>query len=466
MNISILTVFPDLFQPFLNTSLIKRAREKGTVNIQTVSFFSYAKPTERIDAPTFGHGAGMLIKPTIVEQAVNDLEGKYGRAFKVFFSPQGKKLTQPFLQGIYEQIVQQAAYTNQGERNIQDEQREINSSKPHLMLICGRYEGMDARVEEEYANLIISIGDYVIMGGDLPAMVFLEGLLRFVPGVVGRQESVIQDSFTGPFLDHPEYTEPVVWHGKEVPAIVRSGNHSAIQKWQLETAAKKTVREHFDWFRASPMSKQEMDLGASFIPRHYAALMHTDVLVKQELMLEPGQQAQAVIVEGTTSITSLDIHDIARSARTYGLAGYFLVTNLIDQERIAKRLLDFWQAEVGIDYNPERHEALKFVQLTKSFDDCVAAIEEKEGSRPIVIATSARPVSGVASITFEDQAKVWSSGRPVLLVFGTGRGLCPALLQRCDYILPPIKGFTDYNHLSVRSAAAVIFDRWLSWQPT
>ncbi len=468
MNISILTVFPELYEPFLNTSLIKRAREKGTVNIKTTSFFSYAKPTERIDAPTFGHGAGMLLKPTIVAQAIIDHEQQFGTAFKIFFSPQGKKLTEPLLKETYEKVrelvtdpsTQFAEYI----LSIMEKSEYQNQRLPHLMLICGRYEGMDARVEEAYADLVISIGDYVVMGGDIPAMVFLEGFLRLVPGVVGRQESVIHDSFTGPFLDHPEYTEPVVWHGQEVPPIIRSGNHAAIQKWQLETAAKKTVREHLDWFRTSEMTTQERDLGASYIPPHYAVLMHNEVLVKQELVEGEGELAHTVakIVEGTTSITSLDIHDIARSARTYGLAGYFLVTSLADQERIAERLLNFWRAEVGIDYNPERHEALQFVQLAENFDRCLAAIEEKEGQKPLVIATSARPVTGVPNIGFNDQAKVWASGRPILLVFGTGRGLSQRLLQRCDYILPPIKGFTDYNHLSVRSAAAVIFDRWLA----
>jgi len=224
MKISILTAFPNLYTPFLETSLLARAQQRGIITPELVSFLQMCKPKERIDAPAYGHGAGMLIKPVVVERAIEQQEQKYGKAFKIFFSPQGKKLDQRLLQSIHERL----------------------KGCDHIMTISARYEGMDARVEQEYADEIISIGDVVLMGGDLPAMMFLEAFLRYIPGVVGKQESVEHESFQGPFVDYPSYTEPVEWHGKKVPEVLRSGDHKAIENWRQEQAVKASVLNHFE----------------------------------------------------------------------------------------------------------------------------------------------------------------------------------------------------------------------------
>jgi tRNA (guanine37-N1)-methyltransferase len=426
MNISILSVFPELYKPFLSTSLVGRAVQSGLVSFHVQDFFSYSEPKERIDAPTYGPGAGMILKPEIVQKAIEDCENQRGKAFKIFFSPQGKKLDQPLAR----QLAQQLA-------------------GKHVMLVASRYEGMDTRVEEEYADLELSIGDYVVLGGDLPAMVFIETFLRLVPGVVGKEESVVCESFSGAFLDHPEYGPPVVWKDQEVPEILRSGHHEKIKQWRHEQAARKSIVRRFDWVRSHAGSDKDRATVARLLPAHYAALMHVDIRLPHDQI-------------GTTSVTSLDIHDIARSACTYGIKNYFVVTPLSDQQRLVETLRSFWMSEVGIDYNPERHEAVRRVQLVAQLDDVVAAIREKEGIDPLIIATSARPVGGRAeTITFNDHEKVFSHNRPVLFLFGTGRGLADVVFERCDYVLIPLEGFSEYNHLSVRSAAAVIFDRWL-----
>jgi tRNA (guanine37-N1)-methyltransferase len=150
----------------------------------------------------------------------------------------------------------------------------------HLILVCPRYEGVDARVEEYYADKVISIGDYVLMGGDLPAQVFIEALLRHLPGVVGNESSVEQESFTGPFLDYPEYGLPVEWKGMEIPEVVRSGDHQRIAKWRCEQACKKTILKRFDWFVSSSPSKKDLALCLEMIPPHYVVLMHTQVNLK------------------------------------------------------------------------------------------------------------------------------------------------------------------------------------------
>ena len=426
MHISIISVFPELYDAFVKTSLIKRAQAQQIFTLSTDSFFSFVKPKERIDAPTFGPTSGMLIRPEVIQKAIEDKERIHGKAFKIFFSPQGTKITQPVLHELKEHFMQQK----------------------HIMLIPSRYEGMDARVQECYADMVISLGDFVIMGGDLPAMVLIEGVTRLLPGVVGKQESVEKESFTGPFVDYPEYTEPVVWNNKEVPDIIRSGNHGAIQKWREQQAVKKTVEEHFAWLRACDVTPEQRRTVEPYIPPHYVVLMHDEIVLAEDTI-------------GTTSVTSLDIHDIARSAKTYGIKKYFIVTPLFDQQKIVQTLLDFWHTGYGISYNPQRHEAVKMVALMSSLDAVISDIENIHGIKPIIVATSARSEDFERIIGYDDQAILWTQQRPILFMFGTGKGLASSLIKRCDYILKPIKGFSDFNHLSVRSAVAIILDRWL-----
>ncbi len=430
MRISTLTLFKALYEPFIKTSLPARAVDAGIVSLDVEDLFSLVGPKKRIDSPSFGPGAGMLLKPEVIQMGIEKSELQHGPAYKIFFSPKGQKLDQCLLKKLA-QILQE---------------------KKHIMLIPARYEGMDARVEEVYADCMVSIGDYVLMGGDLPAMVLMEGLLRLIPGVVGKEESVLEESFSGPFVDYPEYTAPVLWKGLEVPEIIRSGNHGAIESWRRTKAAHDSVIHHFGWVRSHTYAQEDKKLVAQQIPPHYVILMHSQVLLGDD-------------TEGTSSVTSLDIHDIARSACTYGITKYFLVTPLLDQQKIVKKLLHFWHTDIGIDYNPQRHEALKAVCLVESFDEALAQIKHQEGKQPLCIATSARQVTGIKGLTYYDQERVWSQERPVVLVLGTARGLAPSLLERCDYVLGPIEGFSEFNHLSVRSAAAVIFDRWLGTNP-
>ena len=427
MNISILTVCDQLYEPFVHTSLVGRAQEKGIVHINVQSFFSYVQPKERIDAPTFGPGAGMLIRPDVVQKAIEDKEAQYGKAFKIFFSPRGEKVDQRVLETVAARA-QQAG---------------------HLMLVPARYEGMDVRVEEEYADMTLSMGDFVIMGGDLPAMILVEGVLRLLPQVVGKEESVIRESFSGPFVDFPSYTEPVEWKDKRVPDVLRSGNHAAIEKWRQKHAVSDSVREHFSWLRSQKLTQAEKMLSQEYIPSHYVALMHTDVLIGEEKRL------------GHSSVTSVDIHDIARSSKTYGIKEFFIVTPLLDQQKIVQKMLDFWKKGIGFEYNRCRYDAIQLVQLAASLEDAIKRVEELEGKKPLIITTSAKEVNTEQIISFYDQNKVWMADRPVLLIFGTGQGLAPFVIEQSDYLLVPVEGFSDFNHLSVRSAVAIILDRWL-----
>jgi len=201
-----------------------------------------------------------------------------------------------------------------------------------------------------------------------------------------------------------------------------------------------------------PSSQAERDMAADAIPPHYVALMHTEIALKGGRV-------------GETSITSLDIHDVARSSATYGIKNYFIVSPLKDQQVILKTFLDFWHSEEGKQYNKSRFDAVELVQPASQLADVIAAIEEKEGKKPLLIATSAKPHQATVSLDYASQGRVWQKDRPVLLLFGTGQGLSDELLKRCDFLLLPIEGMTPYNHLSVRAAVAITLDRWLGLQP-
>jgi tRNA (guanine37-N1)-methyltransferase len=440
VKISIITVFPQLFSEFLSTSLIKRACEKGLLSFQLVAFSDLCEPKERIDAPTAGPGVGMLLKPEVVERAIEKCEQAWGKGIKIFFSPQGERLDQRLLEHYKEKYidhgVQGASSPSQGEL--------------HLILICSRYEGMDARVEAHYADEIISIGDYVLMGGDLPAQVFLEGFLRLIPGIVGKDESVQDDSFSGPFLDYPQYAQPLEWKGQKIPPVILSGNHGQIEQWRAEQAALKTARERFDWARSQPLTDEQKKLIQKNIPPHYVVLMHADVVVRD------GNKV------GNTSITSIDLHDISRSGATYGIKNFFVLSELEDQHLIMKTFLSFWQSEEGRDYNQTRYDAVKRLVPVRTLDEIIDIIRKQDGAAPLLVATSAQNADiKTPRIGYDDQKIVWKENRPVLFILGTGQGLSIQFLEKCDYILAPIEGLPKYNHLSVRSAAAIIFDRWL-----
>ena len=176
----------------------------------------------------------------------------------------------------------------------------------------------------------------------------------------------------------------------------------------------------------------------------YLALVHYPVLNKS---------GETVL----TSVTNLDIHDIARSASTYGVNKYFIITPDEAQQDFIRRMLSFWHTDAGILYNPDRNTALQTIEITDSIDTCKTWITTQEGMQPVLISTTARKMNN--QITFEMIRNLRNDTRPVLLIFGTGYGLTESVHDCCDFILQPIEGVGDYNHLSVRSAAAIVLDR-------
>ncbi len=434
IKISFCSVFPEIYENFFQAGILSRASRQGIVQFYRYRFADFVLPKKRIDEPVCGHGAGMVIAPDVVKDAIQKARDDQGSGYTIFFSPHGSRLNQSKLSSIMKKIF------------------ETNSR--HIILVAGRYEGVDVRAEELYADEVLSIGDYVLMAGDLPAMVFTEAFLRLIPGVIGDSESVINDSFSSALVDFPHYCLPVVWQGYKVPAVLLSGNHQKINEWRRLKAFERTMKYHMEWFfQSNQISVADEKLFFENMPSHYVVLMHDQVLV--------GSEKQ----NGTTSVTSLDIHDIARSAKTYGLKGYFIVTPLVDQQQIVKQFLEFWHEGPGVSYNKTRHSALEQVFVVDSLDDVLVHIAKAEnGVSPVIIATSAKFIEGKV-IDFHNRYKVWKEKKPVLFLLGTGQGLADSLIKKADFILIPIRGLTSYNHLSVRSAAAIIFDRWLGLNP-
>ncbi|MGZ4150123.1 MAG: tRNA (guanosine(37)-N1)-methyltransferase TrmD [Actinomycetota bacterium] len=220
MRIDVFTLFPQILSGPLGESLLGRAIAAGLVEARVHDLRDWSTDRHRtVDDEAFGGGPGMVIKPEPVFAAVESLDPDRGRV--LLMSPAGRRLDQAFV------------------RELADE--------PHLTLVCGRYEGLDERVVEGLPAEEVSIGDYVLSGGELPALVLIEAVTRLVPGVIGKEESHARDSFSEPgLLDHPHYTRPQEFRGMRVPEVLLSGNHAEIERWRRDAAREKTRRNRPD----------------------------------------------------------------------------------------------------------------------------------------------------------------------------------------------------------------------------
>lgn len=221
MQIDVLTLFPDLFSFMRTYGVIGRAIQAGRFTLETHQIRDYATDKHHIvDDQVVGGAAGMLMKPEPLKRAIVDVKGVDGHV--VYLSPQGPLLTQ-------------------------DRARAL-AKMPHLVLLCGHYEGIDQRITDHYVDEEISIGDYVLTGGELPAMVLIDTIVRWVDGVLGNPDSASTDSHAAGLLQYDEYTKPRVFEEWEVPEILYSGNHQAIAKWRLENAIEKTKERRPDLY--------------------------------------------------------------------------------------------------------------------------------------------------------------------------------------------------------------------------
>jgi len=221
----VLTLFPEMFTGFMGASIIKRAIDAGRIVINTVNFREFTHDRHHtVDDTPFGGGSGMVLKPEPIFEAVEAVKAAAGKDDipVILLSPQGRLFNQ--------QVAIELA------------------GKERMILICGRYEGVDERVREHLATDEISIGDYVLSGGELPAMVIIEAVSRMVPGVLGSEESAQDDSYMNGLLEYPQYTRPAVFRNWAVPEILLSGNHAEIAKWRRQQAIERTKVRRPDLF--------------------------------------------------------------------------------------------------------------------------------------------------------------------------------------------------------------------------
>lgn len=219
MKVDILTLFPGMFAGPLNESMVGRAREQGALELRVHNLRDWTHDRHKtVDDRPFGGGPGMLLKPEPVFAAVEALRSPDARV--ILLCPQGRRFTQAVA-------------------------REL-AAHPHLILVCGSYEGFDERIREALADDELSIGDYVLTNGALPAMVIVDAVTRLLPGVLGDDESARDESFSHGLLEYPQYTRPAEFRGMRVPEVLLSGNHAEIARWRAEQARQRTARRRPD----------------------------------------------------------------------------------------------------------------------------------------------------------------------------------------------------------------------------
>lgn len=509
MHFNIITLFPEFFQGPLTCGLMLRAREAGLLT------FDFVNPREAavgkrhaVDDRPFGGGPGMVMLPAPLAAVLRRLGfGPRGAAQPgrlIYLTPTGKSFSQKIARelagtarsgetprtnrlsqgradgcrasatGLVPAAAQRdssgippgasarpgherpdsppcakldAAHSLQNEPYRPEQGKEAS-----LTLLCGRYEGIDARIEELFPVETISVGDFVLNGGEAAALCVIEAVSRLLPGYMGHEESGTEESFAGGLLEYPHYTRPEVFEGLPVPDVLRSGDHGGIALWRRQSSLARTLESRPELLDEADLEAEDRD----FLRRRHVGGMGRNLFCSLVHYPVLDKAANSVSV----SLTNLDIHDIARSSCTYGLGGYYVLTPLRDQRDLLETIVGHWTTGAGKSGNPDRAEALGLVRSGRCIEDAVRDIQERTGQEPLVVGTTARrdmsgPAAGFARIAGELQK------RPVLLLFGTGHGLSPEAQRLCQAFAPPIRWLGPYNHLSVRSAAVVILDRIL-----
>lgn len=235
MRIDVFTLFPDLFAPYLDASILGRARQAGLIDVQVHNIRDYATDKHQVtDDEPYGGGGGMVMKPEPIFAAVESVLGAPPAAPVILLSPQGR----PFTQNIAQELGCQA----------------------RLALICGRYEGVDERVRTHLASDEISIGDYVLTGGELPALMLIDAVARTLPGALGDPEGALTDSHASGLLEHPHYTRPPAFRGWEIPEVLKSGDHARIERWRRQQSLLRTAQRRPDLLARAELSKADQKL--------------------------------------------------------------------------------------------------------------------------------------------------------------------------------------------------------------
>ncbi|MCP4745563.1 MAG: tRNA (guanosine(37)-N1)-methyltransferase TrmD [Desulfobacteraceae bacterium] len=235
MNFIVLTIFPELFKAFWENGIMRRAIENKTIRAQALNIRDHAKGRHHVtDDRPFGGGCGMVFKPEPLAGAVKQAKQTSPCAPVIVLSPQGRPFDQDTAMAL--------------------------AAEDDLILVCGRYEGIDERFCEQFADIEISIGDYVLTGGELPAMVVMDSVTRLIPGTLGNEDSAAQDSFSESRLDHAHYTRPALFEERTVPGVLMSGHHEMIAQWRMADSLMRTLVKRPDLLAGSSLSDKEIQL--------------------------------------------------------------------------------------------------------------------------------------------------------------------------------------------------------------
>ena len=243
MRIDILTLFPDMCNAYLSESIIGRARKAGKVQIECIDIRNYTKDKHRrVDDTPYGGGMGMIMQVEPVFDCFEALCNEIGeRPHLIYLTPQGKTLTQ--------QRVKELSKMN------------------NIALLCGHYEGIDERVIEELRPEEISVGDYVLTGGELPALILADSISRMLPGVLSDDECFTEESHFSSLLEYPQYTRPYEWHGRSVPDVLLTGHHANVEKWRREKSLERTLDRRPDMLEKADLSKKDREYLAELMQR-------------------------------------------------------------------------------------------------------------------------------------------------------------------------------------------------------
>jgi tRNA (guanine37-N1)-methyltransferase len=235
MFFTVLTIFPEMFDPFWAHGIIRKAIEEKKILTSTINIRDYARDRHQVtDDRPYGGGSGMVMKPEPLAGAIRAAAQTVPEAKTVLLTPQGQVFDQRMAQEL--------------------------ASWDGLVLICGRYEGVDERVCRDLVDYEISIGDYVLTGGELAAMIVIDAATRLIPGVLGGDQAAEKDSFSDGLLEHAHYTRPRIFEGREVPEVLLSGHHQEIEKWRLESSLMRTLLKRSDLLQKKDLNRQEIEI--------------------------------------------------------------------------------------------------------------------------------------------------------------------------------------------------------------
>lgn len=415
---------------FLQHGLLAKAIQKGLISITIVNPRDFSDPPHhKVDEKPYGGGPGMVLKIEPLVRALRSLEPRSNSSRTIVMSAKGNCFTQ--------------------------QSAEALSKLDHIVLVAGRYEGIDQRFIDHYCDEEMRVGDAVLMGGEAPALSIMEAVARLRPGVLGNALSLDEESLSDQCKEeYPQYTRPPQFEGHSVPEVLIGGNHKDIEAWRatqtrsarLEPSrnATSSISTSCNSTSGDSTSRNSTLRGASRgMKALYVALIHYPVVDRNGATI-------------ASSVTNLDLHDIGRSARTFDVKRYFVVHPSDDEQALNRRIIQHWKSEFAKGVHPTRQPAVSLISLEKTFEAVLEAIRQESGE-PFIVATSAKN-QGAKTIEDADLVARYRD-RPVLLLFGTGYGLHPSWQEKIHAFLPPIIGSDDYNHLSVRSAVAIYLDR-------